>query len=159
MECAEKMLTDDVTTNKAMGAHGAARILEITGKDKVRVLTICNTGSLATAGYGTALGVVRCLHEQGRLERVYACETRPYNQGARLTAFEIVEEGLPGTLITDSMASALMRVHGVDVVIVGADRVAANGDTANKIGTYQLAIAAKYHKVPFFSAVPTTTLG
>jgi S-methyl-5-thioribose-1-phosphate isomerase len=159
VECAEKMLTDDVTTNKAMGAHGAARILEITGKDKVRVLTICNTGSLATAGYGTALGVVRCLHEQGRLERVYACETRPYNQGARLTAFEIVEEGLPGTLITDSMASALMRVHGVDVVIVGADRVAANGDTANKIGTYQLAIAAKYHKVPFFSAVPTTTLG
>ena len=94
----------------------------------------------------------------GKLEHVYACETRPYNQGARLTAFEIVQDSLPGTLITDSMASALMAVKGVDCVVVGADRVAANGDTANKIGTYQLAIAAKYHKVPFFPVVPTTTL-
>ena len=155
---AEAMLAADVATNRAIGDHGARRILEITGKDLVRVLTICNTGSLATAGYGTALGVVRSLHAQGRLEHVYACETRPYNQGARLTAFEIVEDGLPGTLIADSMASALMAVKGVDCVVVGADRVAANGDTANKIGTYQLAIAAKYHGVPFFAAVPTTTL-
>ena len=154
---AEAILAADVATNRAMGDHGARRILEITGKDTVRVLTICNTGSLATAGYGTALGVVRSLHAQGRLEHVYACETRPYNQGARLTAFEIVEDGLPGTLIADSMASALMAVKGVDCVVVGADRVAANGDTANKIGTYQLAIAAKHHGVPFFAAVPTTT--
>lgn len=155
---AEAMLADDVATNKAIGDHGAKRILEITGKDSIRVLTICNTGSLATAGYGTALGVVRSLHAMGRLEHVYACETRPYNQGARLTAFEIVQDSLPGTLIADSMASALMAVKGVDCVVVGADRVAANGDTANKIGTYQLAITAKYHGVPFFAAVPTTTL-
>ena len=98
------------------------------------MLTICNTGSLATAGYGTALGVVRSLHEMGALEHVYACETRPYNQGARLTAFEIVEDHLPGTLITDSMASSLMARKGVDCVVTGADRVTANGDTANKIG-------------------------
>ena len=155
---AEAMLADDVATNKSIGDHGARRILEITGKDTIRVLTICNTGSLATAGYGTALGVVRSLHAMGRLEHVYACETRPYNQGARLTAFEIVQDQLPGTLIGDSMASALMAVKGVDCVVVGADRVAANGDTANKIGTYQLAITAKYHGVPFFAAVPTTTL-
>jgi S-methyl-5-thioribose-1-phosphate isomerase len=155
---AEAMLAADVATNIAIGDYGANRILEITGKDSIKVLTICNTGSLATAGYGTALGVVRSLHAMGKLEHVYACETRPYNQGARLTAFEIVQDGLPGTLIADSMASALMAVKGVDCVIVGADRVAANGDTANKIGTYQLAIAAKYHNVPFFAAVPTTTL-
>ena len=154
----ENMLQIDVDTNKKIGYNGATRILEITGKEKIRVMTICNTGSLATAGYGTALGVVRSLHEMGKLEHVYACETRPYNQGARLTAFEIVQDKLPGTLITDSMASYLMAVKGVDCVVVGADRVAANGDTANKIGTYQLAIAAKYHGVPFFAAVPTTTL-
>lgn len=155
---AEKILADDIKTNRAIGHHGAKRILEITGRERIRVLTICNTGSLATADYGTALGVVRALHDLGKLEHVYACETRPYNQGARLTAFEIVSDKLPGTLITDSMASALMAVKGVDVVVVGADRIAANGDTANKIGTYQLAIAAKYHHVPFFTAAPTTTL-
>lgn len=155
---AEKMLVDDVVTNKSIGDHGAKRILEIVGHKPLRVLTICNTGSLATAGYGTALGVVRSLHALGCLEHVYACETRPYNQGARLTAFEIVSDQLPGTLITDSMASYLMATKGVDVVFVGADRVAANGDTANKIGTYQLAIVAKFHGVPFFPAVPTTTL-
>eukprot|EP01032_Pedospumella_encystans_P025258 gene25258-28555_t len=158
VEAAEKILEDDIAGNKTMGANGAKRILELVDRAKVRVLTICNTGSLATGGFGTALGVVRTLHEMGKLEHVYACETRPYNQGARLTAFEIVEDGLPGTLIADSMASALMAVKGIDVVIVGADRVAANGDSANKIGTYQLAIAAKYHKVPFFVAAPTTTL-
>lgn len=155
---AEDIYAKDVKTNKAIGDNGARRILELTGRKKVRVLTICNTGSLATAGYGTALGVVRSLHAMGALEHVYACETRPYNQGARLTAFEIVEDKLPGTLITDSMASALMARRGVDCVVTGADRVTANGDTANKIGTYQLAITAKYHNVPFFAAVPTTTL-
>lgn len=158
VEAAEQILVDDIAGNRTMGMNGAKRILELVHRAKVRVLTICNTGSLATGGFGTALGVVRTLHELGKLEHVYACETRPYNQGARLTAFEIVEDGLPGTLIGDSMASALMAVKGVDVVIVGADRVAANGDTANKIGTYQLAIAAKYHNVPFFVAAPTTTL-
>ena len=155
---AEKMLEDDVATNQSIGLHGANKILDIVNRDKIRVLTICNTGTLATAGYGTALGVVRALHSLGKLEHVYACETRPYNQGARLTAFEIVQDQLPGTLIADSMASALMAVKGVDCVVVGADRVAANGDTANKIGTYQLAIAAKHHGIPFFAAVPTTTL-
>jgi S-methyl-5-thioribose-1-phosphate isomerase len=158
IEFAEEMLEKDLATNKSMGDFGAKRILELTGKERIRVLTICNTGSLATSGYGTALGVVRSLHAMGKLEHVYACETRPYNQGARLTAFEIVRDNLPGTLIADSMASALMALKGVDCVIVGADRVAANGDTANKIGTYQLAITAKYHGVPFFTAVPTTTL-
>jgi len=155
---AEKIYSDDILANRTMGMNGAKRILELVNRKKVRVLTICNTGSLATGGYGTALGVVRSLHELGKLEHVYACETRPYNQGARLTAYEIVQDSLPGTLICDSMASALMAVKGVDCVVVGADRIAANGDTANKIGTYQLAIAAKYHNVPFFTAAPTTTL-
>lgn len=154
----EKIWEEDVATNRAIGFHGAQKIVDLVGRSKIRVLTICNTGSLATAGFGTALGVVRALHELGRLEHVYACETRPYNQGARLTAYEIVVDKLPGTLITDSMASALMAVKGVDVVVVGADRVAANGDTANKIGTYQLAIAAQFHHIPFFAAVPSTTL-
>lgn len=104
----------------------------------VRVMTHCNTGSLATAGYGTALGVIRSLQAAGRLERVYCTETRPYNQGARLTAFELVQDKLPGTLVTDSMASFLMATKGLDAVVVGADRIAGNGDTANKIGTYQL---------------------
>jgi eIF-2B alpha/beta/delta-like uncharacterized protein len=133
VSAAAAMLEADIACNKAMGDHGARRILELVNRDKVRVLTICNTGSLATAGYGTALGVVRSLHEMGKLEHVYACETRPYNQGARLTAFEIVQDKLPGTLIADSMASYLMAVKGVDCVVVGADRVAANGDTANKV--------------------------
>lgn len=155
---AEKMLIDDIKSNKAIGDYGAKRIIELTKKESIKVLTICNTGSLATAGYGTALGVVRSLHAMGKLEHVYACETRPYNQGARLTAFEIVQDKLPGTLIADSMAASLMAIKGIDCVIVGADRVTANGDTANKIGTYQLAIAAKYHGIPFFTAAPTTTL-
>jgi methylthioribose-1-phosphate isomerase len=158
VDAAELIFNLDIDTNKAIGNFGANRILELVQKPRVRVLTICNTGSLATAGYGTALGVVRSLHEQGRLEHVYACETRPYNQGSRLTAFEIVHDHLPGTLIADSMASYLIGVKGVDVVVVGADRIAANGDTANKIGTFQLAIAAHYHNVPFFVAAPTTTL-
>lgn len=165
-EFAETLWREDVTTNRIMGDIGAQRILSLADGSPVRgtagrglrVLTICNTGSLATAGYGTALGVVRSLHEMGRLERIYACETRPYNQGSRLTAYEIVSDALPGTLISDSMAAALMARKGIDVVVVGADRVAANGDTANKIGTYQLAIAAKHHGVPFYVASPTTSL-
>lgn len=163
---AEDLLAEDVKSNRALGNHGADYILERSDSNTsnascgrgLRVLTICNTGSLATAGYGTALGVVRALMEKSRLERVYACETRPYNQGARLTAFEIVADNLPGTLIADSMAAALMATAGIDCVIVGADRVAANGDTANKIGTYQLAIIAKHHGVPFYVAAPTTSL-
>jgi 5-methylthioribose kinase len=155
---AEKIYEDDIATNRSMGLNGAQKIIELIGKDRMKVLTICNTGSLATAGYGTALGVVRALHELNRLDHVFACETRPYNQGARLTAFEIVQDKLPGTLITDSMASALIATKGVDCIVVGADRVAGNGDTANKIGTYQLAITAHYHNIPFFVAAPTTTL-
>lgn len=163
---AEDILEQDIITNKAMGRHGANCIVSRADLNTIkssvgrglRVLTICNTGSLACAGYGTALGVVRALHERNRLDRVFACETRPYNQGARLTAFEIVMDRLPGTLITDSMAAALMATNSIDCVIVGADRVAANGDTANKIGTYQLAIAAKHHGVPFYVAAPTTSL-
>lgn len=158
VEASEQLYAEDIEINRAIGHNGAKRILELVKRDKIRVLTICNTGSLATAGFGTALGVVRALHELGKLEHVYACETRPYNQGARLTAYEIVQDRLPGTLITDNMASALMAVKGVDVVVIGADRVAGNGDTANKIGSYQLAIAAKYHRIPFFTALPTTTI-
>jgi 5-methylthioribose kinase len=125
----------------------------------VRVLTHCNTGSLATAGYGTALGVVRALAADSHLAAVYATETRPYNQGARLTAFELVHDGLqPATLIADSAAAALMAAGSIDAVIVGADRVAANGDTANKIGTYSLAVLAQHHGIPFYVAAPCTTL-
>jgi S-methyl-5-thioribose-1-phosphate isomerase len=158
---AEKMLEDDIAANKAMGKHGADHILALQATDggNVRVITHCNTGSLATAGYGTALGVIRALNESGRLERAFCTETRPYNQGARLTAYELVAEQIPGTLVTDSMVAALMNSSNKPhAVIVGADRIAANGDTANKIGTYQLAIAAKYHKVPFFVAAPLTTI-
>ena len=125
----------------------------------MRVLTHCNTGSLATAGYGTALGVVRALASNGALAAVFATETRPYNQGARLTAFELVHDGLePATLIADSAAAALMAAGEIDAVVVGADRVAANGDTANKIGTYALAVAARHHNIPFYVAAPVTTL-
>jgi 5-methylthioribose kinase len=166
---AEATLVEDVAANRAIGAHGARALLDAVGARKggvrggaggkpVRVLTHCNTGSLATAGFGTALGVVRALHEQGRLEHAYCTETRPYNQGARLTAFELAHDGLPATLICDSAAAAAMALGKVDAVVVGADRVAANGDAANKIGTYSLAIAARFHGVPFFVAAPTTTL-
>lgn len=157
---AEYMLQRDVADNKAIGSHGAKAILSHTSNDKnIRLVTICNTGSLATANYGTALGVARALHSMGRLESIHCLETRPYNQGSRLTAFEILEEQMPnGTLICDSAAAALMRVKGVDAVVVGADRVCSNGDTANKIGTYMLALVAKEHNVPFYVAAPFTTL-
>lgn len=155
----EELLEEDVQTNRKIGSLGSAAVLShITDGRKVRVLTHCNTGSLATAGYGTALGVVRALHEAGRLEQVYCTETRPYNQGARLTAYELVADSLPGTLICDSAAAALMREKTIDAVLVGADRVAANCDTANKIGTYQLAVVAKHHGVPFFVCAPNTSV-
>lgn len=161
---AEAMLVDDVRDNKAIGHHGAEAVvaaLKNRGKEVTQglsVLTHCNTGSLATAHYGTALGVIRTLHERGLLQHVYCTETRPYNQGARLTAFELVHDGLPATLICDSAAASLMASGKVDAVVVGADRVVANGDTANKIGTYKHAITAAHHSVPFFVAAPTSTL-
>lgn len=153
----KEMLAKDVSDNKSIGKHGADIILEHSNDKPVSVLTHCNTGSLATAGYGTALGVIRCLHEQNRLEHVYCTETRPYNQGSRLTAYEIFHEQMPGTLICDSMVAMLMKTKKISAVVVGADRVVANGDTANKIGTYQLAIVAKYHGVPFYVAAPSTS--
>lgn len=160
----EQMLKEDVEMNRAMGKHGADALVAAAqargraGNGKVRVLTHCNTGSLATASFGTALGVIRSLHESGRLDHAFCTETRPYNQGARLTAFELVTDGLPATLICDSAAAALMGEGRVDAVVVGADRIAANGDTANKIGTFSLAVAAAYHDIPFFTAAPTTTI-
>ncbi|XP_055680047.1 methylthioribose-1-phosphate isomerase [Lutzomyia longipalpis] len=155
----EAMLQKDISDNMAIGSHGAAAILSnVAGDGPIRVLTHCNTGSLATAGYGTALGVVRKLHELKRLEHVYCTETRPYNQGARLTAFELVHDKLPATLVLDSMVAALFRCRNIGAVVVGADRVAANGDTANKIGTYQIAVVAKHHGVPFYIAAPLTSI-
>lgn len=155
----ESMLSKDIEDNKAIGKYGSEAILKnIEGEGSVRVLTHCNTGSLATAGYGTALGVIRSLHKSKRLERVYCTETRPYNQGARLTAYELVHEKIPSTLIVDSMVAALMRSRKINAVVVGADRVAANGDTVNKIGTYQIAILAKHHDVPFYVAAPFTSV-
>ncbi|SLM36940.1 methylthioribose-1-phosphate isomerase [Lasallia pustulata] len=165
MIAAERMLVDDVQDNENIGRHGAEWILGNTvwGREgKVSVLTHCNTGSLATAGYGTALGVIRALQSRSSLHHAYCCETRPYNQGARLTAYELVHDDIPGTLITDSMAAALLRTKGqadkIAAVVVGADRVAANGDTANKIGTYALAILARHHGVKFLVAAPRTTV-
>jgi S-methyl-5-thioribose-1-phosphate isomerase len=160
---AEFMLQRDVSDNKAIGNNGANDILQNLPADRasksVRLVTICNTGSLATAAYGTALGVARSLHAMNKLESIHCLETRPYNQGSRLTAFEIMEEKMPnGTLICDSAAAALMRTKGVDACVVGADRVCANGDTANKIGTYMLALCAYQHNVPFYVAAPFTTL-
>lgn len=167
VEAAESFYDEDIAANRSMGHFGSAALISAVAaskgsegiqRDKLRVLTHCNTGSLATAGFGTALGVIRALHEQGKLEHAFCTETRPYNQGARLTAFELLYDGLPSTLICDSAAASLMAAGQVDAIVVGADRVVANGDTANKIGTYSLSIAAAHHKVPFFIAAPTTTL-
>jgi len=154
----EDMLALDVGTNKAIGEHGAKHILSNTLDKEIRILTHCNTGSLATAGYGTALGIIRSLHSMKRLTHVYCTETRPYNQGSRLTAYELVHEKIPATLICDSMVAALFKTQKISAVVVGADRVVANGDTANKIGTYQLAVLAKFHEVPFYVAAPTTSI-
>ncbi|VYS52129.1 unnamed protein product [Arabidopsis thaliana] len=159
IEASEDMLEDDVVSNKAIGNFGSSLLRQqAKNPDKLSVLTHCNTGSLATAGYGTALGVIRALHTQGILERAYCTETRPFNQGSRLTAFELVHEKIPATLIADSAAAALMKDGRVDGVIVGADRVASNGDTANKIGTYSLALCAKHHGIPFYVAAPLTSV-
>jgi methylthioribose-1-phosphate isomerase len=144
---------EDVRINRALGDHGARLLPE-----GARVYTHCNAGALATGGYGTALGVVRSAWASRRLARVYAGETRPYLQGARLTAWECAQEGIPCVLVTDSTAASLMAGGGVDAVIVGADRVAANGDVANKIGTLGLAILARHHGLPFYVAVPCSTL-
>ena len=144
---------EDLAANRHMGELGASLIGEGSG-----VLTHCNTGSLATAGFGTALGVIRAGVAQGRIGKVYAGETRPWQQGARLTAWELLQDGIPATLIADSAASHLMKTGAVQWVIVGADRICANGDTANKIGTYQLAIAARHHGVRFMVVAPSSTV-
>ena len=150
---AQAIQDEDLAANRHMGELGAALIAPNSG-----VLTHCNTGSLATAGYGTALGVIRAGVASGRIEQVYAGETRPWQQGARLTMWELVRDGIPAKLIADSAASHLMRSGAVQWVIVGADRIAANGDTANKIGTYQLAIAARHHGVKFMVVAPSSTV-
>jgi len=144
---------EDVANCRAMGRFGAHVV-----PDGARVLTHCNAGALATAGYGSALGVIRAAVEQGKKIAVFADETRPFLQGARLTAWELVREGINTTVITESMAGPLMRAGEVDLVVVGADRIAANGDTANKIGTYTVAVLAHEHKVPFYVAAPLSTI-
>lgn len=144
---------EDVAACKAMGEHGAALI-----EGGASIITHCNAGALATAGYGTALGVIRSVFHHGKLKMAYADETRPWLQGARLTAWELAQDGIPVTLIADSAASHLMSTKRIDWVIVGSDRIAANGDVANKIGTYQLAISARHHGVKFMVAAPTSTI-
>jgi len=146
------ILEEDLAANHAMGKHGAALFAP-----GARIMTYCNTGALATSGHGTALGVIRSAFESKKNISVIACETRPYLQGARLTAWECVQEGIPCTLVTDNMAGHLMARGEVDAVIVGADRIAANGDTANKIGTYMVAVLAQRHNLPFYVAAPLST--
>ncbi|MBA2306429.1 MAG: S-methyl-5-thioribose-1-phosphate isomerase [Acidobacteria bacterium] len=144
---------EDVASCKAMGAFGASLVA-----DGSRVLTHCNAGALATAGYGSALGVIRAAVEQGKRIAVFADETRPFLQGSRLTAWELHRDGINTTVITESMAGPLMRAGEIDFVVVGADRIAANGDTANKIGTYTVAVLAHEHKIPFYVAAPLSTI-
>ncbi len=144
---------EDVESCRAMGSFGAAVV-----PDASRVLTHCNAGALATAGYGTALGVIRGAVEQGKTVTVLADETRPFLQGARLTAWELTRDGIDTTVITDNMSGALMRDKQIDLVVVGADRIAANGDVANKIGTYTVAVLAKEHGIPFYVAAPISTI-
>ncbi len=153
---AQQINSEDIETCQAIGAHGLAALPS--SPEKLCILTHCNAGALATAGYGTALGVVRSAWTQGRLARVYAGETRPRLQGARLTSWECVQEGIPVTVIADSMAAHCMKQGFIDAVVVGADRIAANGDAANKIGTYSLALVAKAHNIPFFVAAPLSTI-
>ncbi|XP_032533193.1 methylthioribose-1-phosphate isomerase isoform X3 [Chiroxiphia lanceolata] len=158
IEYIEGLLEKDRGDNRSIGEHGARHILQgVPGGGPVTLLTHCNTGTLATAGYGTALGVVRALHARGSLSRVFCTETRPYNQGSRLTALELRHDGIPATLIGDSAAAAAIRDRGVNAVVVGADRVAANGDVANKIGTFQLAVVARHLRVPFYVAAPSSS--
>lgn len=152
-EKAGAIFKEDIEANLEMGRHGAGLIPE-----KCSILTYCNAGALATAGHGTALGIIRSAHRQGKAISVHACETRPLLQGARLTAWELAMEKIPATLICDNMAGYLMNKGEIDMVIVGADRVAANGDTANKIGTYTMAVLAKRHAIPFVVACPVSTI-
>lgn len=144
---------EDVQMNETMGKAGAELVPQ-----GARILTHCNAGALATGGYGTALGVIRAAHAQGKVSMVYADETRPLLQGARLTAYELVRDRIPVTLICDDMAGYLMAQGKIDLVVVGCDRMAANGDFANKIGTYSLAVLAKYHGIPFYTALPSSTI-
>ncbi len=153
LEAAVRLYEADLETNRAIGRAGAGLI-----PDAATVMTHCNAGALATAGHGTALGMIRSARDQGKKLAVIASETRPYLQGARLTAWEMVQEGIPVTLITDSMAGHLMQQGRIDMVIVGADRIAANGDVANKIGTYTLAVLAARHGIPFYVAAPLSTI-
>jgi methylthioribose-1-phosphate isomerase len=150
---AQAILAEDLAANRAMGAHGAALV-----PDGARVLTHCNAGALATAGYGTAVGVIRAAHERGKLAMVWVDETRPVMQGSRLTAWELVKEGIPHRLISDVAAGFVMKRGEVDLVVTGADRIAANGDTANKIGTYSVAVLARHHGIPFYVAAPSSTI-
>lgn len=153
IEEAQRMHAEDIAANQAMGRHGATLMPSHGG-----VLTHCNAGALATAGYGTALGVIRGAVEQGKKIHVYADETRPFLQGARLTAWELMKDGIPTTVISDNMAGAMMRQGKISAIVVGADRIAANGDVANKIGTYTVAVLAKEHGIPFYVAAPISTI-
>ncbi|HEU0316274.1 MAG TPA: S-methyl-5-thioribose-1-phosphate isomerase, partial [Solirubrobacteraceae bacterium] len=153
LEEALRLAAEDLDRNRRIGAFGAALL-----PDDARVLTHCNAGALACVGYGTAIGVIRAAHEQGRRPTVWVDETRPVLQGARLTAWELDRLGIPATLVADVMAGSLMSGGLVDAVVVGADRIAANGDVANKVGTYGLAVLAHHHDIPFYVAAPTSTI-
>ena len=153
IEEAQRMHAEDIAANQAMGRHGATLMPANGG-----VLTHCNAGALATAGYGTALGVIRAAVEQGKKIHVYADETRPFLQGSRLTAWELMKDGIPTTVISDNMAGVMMKQGKIGAIVVGADRIAANGDVANKIGTYTVAILAKEHGIPFYVAAPFSTI-
>lgn len=150
---AKRIDDEDYAMNLAIGELGAQLI-----KPNSRIMTICNTGAIATSGHGTALGIIRTAHSQGKVQHVFSCETRPRQQGLRLTAWELMQEGIPFQSIVDSAAASLFRAGNVDAVIAGADRIAANGDTANKVGTYMLAVLASHHGVPFYIAAPSSTL-
>ncbi len=156
-EVAQVIHREDIESCRRIGDHGASFLKNLRGGQPQRVLTHCNTGDLATGGYGTALGVIRSLWASGHLQQVFVGETRPVLQGARLTAWELVQDDIPHTLITDSMAAHFMQRGEIDAVIVGADRIARNGDVANKIGTYALAVAAGAHGIPFLVAAPLST--
>ncbi len=150
---AQAIEAEDLAMNHRIGDFGADLV-----PAKARVLTICNTGSLATAGHGTALGIIRTAHARGLVDHVYSCETRPRQQGLRLTAWELLKDGIPFQSIPDSAAASLMRAGKVDFVVAGADRITRNGDTANKIGTYMLAVCAHHHGIPFVIAAPSSTI-
>jgi methylthioribose-1-phosphate isomerase len=156
LKTAQSIQTEDLQTCQAIGKHGLSILPK--NPEKLTLLTHCNAGALATAGYGTALGVIRAAWTANRLKRVYADETRPRLQGAKLTAWECVQEGIPVTVITDNMAAHCMKQSFIEGVVVGADRIAANGDTANKIGTYGLAVVSKMHDIPFYVAAPLSTI-